>query len=285
MKVLETIDAVRKYSRTIHNLNHTIGFVPTMGALHEGHLSLVRRAVHENNRVAVSIFVNPIQFNNHADLVNYPRNIGADLELLKPILGNDDFVFVPSVTEMYPTPDNRIFNFGPLAEVMEGSSRPGHFNGVGIVVSKLLRIIEPDNAYFGEKDFQQLAIIRRMLDIEKLLSNIIPCEIIRETDGLAMSSRNARLTPEHRKTAPLIFKTLTEAVAKTASSSPAELKQFITSTLDQTGLLKVEYVEFADEFTLAPVTAWEESAHIRCFIAVQAGDVRLIDNLSVNRDA
>lgn len=282
MKIFETIDATREHVHSLSDKQLTTGFVPTMGALHEGHLSLVRRASRENDRVAVSIFVNPIQFNNPADLRNYPRNLGADLGLLEPVLGGDDFVFAPSVAEMFPRPETHVYDFGSLADVMEGRFRQGHFNGVGVVVNKLFRIVEPGRAYFGEKDFQQLAIIRRLTGIEQLPVKIIPCPIIREPDGLAMSSRNVRLTPGHRRAAPLIYQTLLSAASGTGSESPDQLRNFITSTLDNTGLLEVEYVEFADETTLAPVTSWSDSENIRCFIAVQAGEVRLIDNLKIN---
>jgi pantoate--beta-alanine ligase len=281
MKIFETIDATREHVHSLSNQHLTVGFVPTMGALHEGHLSLVRRAARENDRVAVSIFVNPIQFNNPADLEKYPRNLGADLELLKPLLKEDDFIFAPAVAEMYPGAETHVYDFGSLANVMEGRFRPGHFNGVGVIVNKLFRIIEPATAYFGEKDFQQLAIIQRLTGIEQLPVKIIPCPIIREPDGLAMSSRNARLTPEHRHTAPLIFQTLTLAAEKITSASPEQLGQFIASTLNQSRLFEVEYVEFADEITLTPVTNWSDSERIRCFIAVQAGEVRLIDNLGI----
>lgn len=281
MKIFETINATREHVHSFSNQHLTVGFVPTMGALHEGHLSLVRRAARENDRVAVSIFVNPIQFNNPADFEKYPRNIGADLELLEPLLEENDFIFAPSVAEIYPKTETHVYDFGSLAAVMEGRFRPGHFNGVAVVVNKLFRLVEPDIAYFGEKDFQQLAIIRRLVGIEQLPIIIIPCAIIRESDGLAMSSRNARLTPEHRLVAPMIFQTLTRASEKVASASPAQLRQFITSTLNQTGLLEVEYVEFADETTLNPVESWSESENIRCFIAVKAGEVRLIDNIRV----
>lgn len=250
-----------------------------MGALHEGHLSLVRRAASENDCVAVSIFVNPVQFNNSDDLRKYPRNLPADFSLLKPLLREDDFIFAPSVEEMYPHPETHVYDFGDLASVMEGRFRPGHFNGVGVVVNKLLRIVRPDTAYFGEKDFQQLAIIRRLTEIEQLPVKIVSCEIIREADGLAMSSRNARLTPAHRRIAPAIFQALTRAAGKFPAAGPGELRKFITETLNETGLLTVEYVEFADEITLAPLNSWWESENIRCFVAVQAGDVRLIDNL------
>ncbi|MFA6126663.1 MAG: pantoate--beta-alanine ligase [Bacteroidales bacterium] len=281
MKVFESINAVREHTHSLKNQQLRLGFVPTMGALHQGHLSLVRRAAQENDMVAVSIFVNPIQFNNPDDLDKYPRNIGADLELLNPLLREDDFVFVPSVSEIYPSAETHTYDFGDLATVMEGRYRPGHFNGVGIVVNRLFRIVEPGTAYFGEKDFQQLAIVRRLLGIEELPIEIVPCEIIREPDGLAMSSRNVRLTEEHRKAAPLIYQTLKNASAMTGSSDPGQLKQYITATLNQPGKLEVEYVEFADETTLTPVSNWSQAEKIRCFIAVQAGAVRLIDNIRV----
>lgn len=281
MMIFETIKATREHVSILSGKKLTIGFVPTMGALHEGHLSLVKRAVRENDRVAVSIFVNPIQFNNPADLEKYPRNLQSDLELLEPLLQEDDFIFAPSADEMYPHKEIHVYDFGALAGVMEGRFRPGHFNGVGVVVSKLFRIVEPGKAYFGEKDFQQLAIIRRLTVMEKLPVKIIPCPIIREADGLAMSSRNVRLTPEHRQVAPLIFQTLKMATRKIPADGPEEIRQFIVSTLQKTGLLEVEYVEFADEETLIPVSKWQDSQSIRCFIAVQAGEVRLIDNMKI----
>lgn len=280
MKIFQTINSTREHVRSLHENHLTLGFVPTMGALHEGHLSLVRRAAAENDHVAVSIFVNPIQFNNPADLEKYPRDLSADLKLLEPILKEDDIIFAPSVMEMYPEPVTKVYDFGSLATVMEGSFRPGHFNGVGVVVDKLFRIVTPDKAYFGEKDFQQLAIIKKLTEIEQLPVKIIPCEIVREYDGLAMSSRNVRLTPEHRSIAPMIFQAISHAAANTEYGTPDDLKEMVTSTLHRTGLLEVEYVEFADEASLAAVTGWNESANIRCFIAVQAGDVRLIDNVS-----
>lgn len=282
MKVLETVPSVAGHIHSLHKKQLTIGFVPTMGALHEGHLSLVRRASLENDVVAVSIFVNPIQFNNPADLVKYPRNLTADLELLKPCLNDNDFVFAPSVEEMYPEAETKIYDFGTLATVMEGRFRPGHFNGVGVVVNKLFRIVQPDRAYFGEKDFQQLAIIQRLTALEEFGMDIIPCPIIREPDGLAMSSRNIRLTAEHRQAAPIIYSTLIRAIEKVPLKSSAELRDFIRSTINQTGLLEVEYVEFADEVSLESVTAWNDSSNVRCFIAVQAGEVRLIDNVPCN---
>lgn len=279
MKLITTIPAALEHARSLTEKQLTTGFVPTMGALHEGHLSLVRKARTENDRIAVSIFVNPIQFNNPADLEKYPRNLNADLRLLDPLLRDDDYVFAPSEQEMYPEANQQVYDFGSLATVMEGRFRPGHFNGVGVVVNKLLRIVHPDRAYFGEKDFQQLAIIRRLVEIEKLNVDIIACPIIREKDGLAMSSRNQRLTPEHRRIAPLIHRTLLEAIEKSKSYGVDEVRRFICQTLEYTGLLVPEYVEFADETTLSPINGWSDSPRIRCFIAVHAGDVRLIDTI------
>lgn len=255
--------------------------MPTMGALHEGHLSLIRSSVEENRCTAVSIFVNPIQFNNPSDLEKYPRDLETDLNLLRDLLREDDFVFVPSVTEMYPEPVTTRYDFDALETVMEGQYRPGHFNGVGIVVNRLLRIVEPDRIYLGEKDFQQLAIIRRLTQIEQLPVKIVPCPIIREPDGLAMSSRNQRLTPEHRKAAPAIYRALKEASADFSTRDIAGLISRITEQIEATGLLKVEYVEFVDEASLQPVARHDESQAVRCFVAVQAGEVRLIDNVRI----
>jgi pantoate--beta-alanine ligase len=282
MKVFQTVDATQKHISTLCVKQITIGFVPTMGALHEGHLSLVQRALLENDHVAVSIFVNPTQFNNPTDLDKYPRNLEADLDLLRPLLKKDDFIFTPSVSEVYPEVETNVYDFGSLATVMEGRFRPGHFNGVGMVLNRLFRIISPDKAYLGEKDFQQIAITKKLLQIEQLPLTIISCPIIREPDGLAMSSRNTRLTPEHRAIAPTIFSTINLALSKMDSYSPEQLKDFIISTINQTSLLEVEYVEFADEASLKPIASWTESRNIRCFIAVQAGEVRLIDNIACN---
>jgi pantoate--beta-alanine ligase len=285
MKIFTTITETKTYTAGLKNSSRGAGLVPTMGALHEGHISLVRRSVRENEITGVSIFVNPIQFNNPADLEKYPRTLETDIEMLSAVMGPDDYVFAPSVAEMYPEPDTRIFDFGPLATVMEGRFRPGHFNGVGIVVSKLFHIMNPDRAYFGEKDFQQLAIIRRLVEIEALPVSIVPCPIIREPDGLAMSSRNVRLTAEHRQAAPMIFKAMQEALALVGSHTPEELKHRIKGQIDGTGLLVTEYVEFAHETTLQPIDTFNTKVPARCFIAVQAGDVRLIDNVGVTRIA
>ena len=281
MKVFTTCQEIRLHQASCKGDSPDPGFVPTMGALHEGHLSLVKRAVEENAWAGVSIFVNPIQFNNTSDLDNYPRTLESDLRILNPVLRENDFVFAPSVREMYPEPVNREYPFGDLGKVMEGCFRPGHFNGVAIVVNRLFRIVEPARAYFGEKDYQQLAIIRKLVEIEDLPVDIVPCPIIREPDGLAMSSRNVRLTAEHRKAAPAIYRSLHEAREAAPELTISRLKEQIRSRIDSTGLLVTEYVEFADETTLLPVTAWSDASDIRCFVAVQAGEVRLIDNTPI----
>ncbi len=284
MKIFHTIADTRTYLATLRQRPVSLGLVPTMGALHKGHLSLVRRSAEENQATGISIFVNPIQFNNPADLEKYPRTLEADLRLLEPLLGEEDFIFAPTAKDMYPVPETTIYRFGSLETVMEGAFRPGHFNGVGIVVNKLFRITEPDRAYFGEKDFQQLAIIRRLVEIENLPVKIIACPIIREPDGLAMSSRNVRLTPEHRKAAPEIYRAMQEVCRSASGRYFDVLKNDIRSRIDATGLLVTEYIEFADESTLQPVMTFKGEGHVRCFVAVQAGEVRLIDNLRLTID-
>ena len=262
------------------NAGGKIGFVPTMGALHAGHLSLVEKAISDNSVVVVSIFVNPTQFNDPNDLKRYPRNLDADLKLLESTGCN--LVFAPEPKEIYPEPDTRKFNFGKLETVMEGKHRPGHFNGVAQVVSKLFEIIKPDNAYFGLKDFQQLAIIKNMAEQLKLPVNIVPCPIVREGNGLAMSSRNELLTKEERENASLIYKTLKEAKKQYRRKSVKELADWIRQNINNNPFLTVEYVEIVNDKTLQPVETWnEECAEIAC-VAVFCGKVRLIDNIFLN---
>lgn len=250
-----------------------------MGALHEGHLTLVRRAKAKNQYVAVSIFVNPIQFNKPSDLHNYPRTLESDLEMLSGILGPGDFVFSPDAEEMYSAEETKSYDFGDLEKVMEGAHRPGHFNGVGIVVDKLFRIIEPTSAYFGEKDFQQLAIIRELTKIESHQVKIIPCQIIREPDGLAMSSRNKRLLPADRKNADQLYTCLLLAKKEIRlGKSPDEITGKLTKQLNAISNFRVEYITFATEEGLVEITR-PGNLRVRCFIAVFAGEVRLIDNL------
>lgn len=255
----------------------SVGFVPTMGALHAGHISLVKRARAENDTVVVSIFVNPNQFNDKNDLKNYPRTPEADIEMLR--LAGADIIFTPSVEEVYPKPDTRIFDFGTLDKVMEGETRPGHFNGVAQVVSRLFELVGPDRAYFGEKDFQQIAIIKALVKQLELRVNIVECPIIREPDGLALSSRNTLLTPEHRAAAPAIYAALHEAAQTRGAKSVAELEQEVITHIEQNPLLQVIYFKLVDENTLEEVTGWSGGEHIRGCIAVQAGAIRLIDNI------
>jgi pantoate--beta-alanine ligase len=248
-----------------------------MGALHKGHLSLVERAARENDRVVVSIFVNPNQFNDPNDLKNYPRTLEADLSLLSSM--PCDYVFAPEVDEIYPEPDTREFNFGALEEVMEGRFRPGHFNGVAQVVSKLFDIVKPDKAYFGLKDFQQYSILKNMVAKLGFQLEIVACDIVREADGLALSSRNALLSKEHRSIAPIIYRTLQEAVVEAGTYSPAEVIRRVIEKINSSALLRVEYFEIVDELTLQSVTSWTHPGRKVGCIAVYAGQVRLIDNI------
>ncbi len=256
------------------------GFVPTMGALHQGHISLVERAARENDIVVVSIFVNPTQFNNPDDLHNYPRTLEADTTLLRKF--KCDYVFAPDEKTIYPEPDTRIFSFGRLEAVMEGMHRPGHFTGVARVVSKLFSIVKPHRAYFGEKDFQQLAIVKNMVDQMKFDISIVPCPIIREDDGLAMSSRNALLTPAQRNAAPSIYQAMKKVEKKYNTNTIKELKAYFKEAVELSPLMKVEYVEIADELTLEPIDQKIDKQNVRLFVAVHAGGVRLIDNLKIN---
>ncbi len=258
----------------------SIGFVPTMGALHAGHISLVERAAGENDIVVVSIFVNPTQFNNPDDLRNYPRTLESDTALLRKF--KCDIVFAPDEKTIYPEPDTRTFSFGRLEQVMEGRHRPGHFTGVARVVSKLFSMVKPHRAYFGEKDFQQLAIIQNMVDQMKFDIIIVPCPIIREEDGLAMSSRNALLSQAQRKIAPTIYQTMKKVEKKYNTHTINQLKDYFKEAVELSPLLKIEYVEFADESTLEPIDQKLDKQQVRLFVAVLAGDIRLIDNLKIN---
>ena len=260
----------------------TIGLVPTMGALHAGHLSLIERARRENDTVVVSVFVNPTQFNNPTDLATYPRTEEADAALLSS--AGVDYAFIPSVDEVYPEPDTRVFDLGPVAEVMEGAMRPGHFNGVAQVVSKLFRFTEPTRAYFGEKDFQQIAVIRRMAELEGFDSlEIIDCPIKREADGLALSSRNVRLTPEQRSIAPGIALTLRASLIKARTASLAETRQWVVDAINTYPFMQVEYYEIVDALTMQPIAEWTDSTRPVGCITVFCGDVRLIDNIKYER--
>lgn len=277
MKLIQTIDELRKELHAVRKEGKSIGLVPTMGALHEGHASLVKRAVAENDIVVVSDFVNPTQFNDKNDLLKYPRTLDADCELLEK--NGAAYVFAPSVEEIYPEQDNRQFSYAPLDTVMEGKYRPGHFNGVCQIVSKLFLIVEPDRAYFGEKDFQQLAIIREMVRKYPFNINIVGCPIVREADGLALSSRNTRLSAEQRIQALQISKTLFDSLEYAKSHTLGETKQYVENRIAESEGLRLEYFEIVDGNTLQTVSEWDDSDYIVGCITVFCGDVRLIDNI------
>ncbi|MBR2351749.1 MAG: pantoate--beta-alanine ligase [Alistipes sp.] len=277
MKAVTTVAELRV---TLDAHRHEkIGFVPTMGALHEGHISLVERARRECDVVVVSVFVNPTQFNDKNDLKNYPRTPEADAAMLAA--AGVDVVLFPSVEEIYPEPDTRQFDFGLIDKVMEGATRPGHFNGVAQVVSRLFAIVEPTCAYFGEKDFQQIAVIRAMVKQLDLAVEIVDCPIIRDTDGLARSSRNLLLTPEHRVAAPHIYEVLSAAQSKVGELSPAELVEWVTAEVEKNPLLKVIYFAAVDALSMQSVEAWSDAERVQGCIAVQAGEIRLIDNIKL----
>jgi pantoate--beta-alanine ligase len=279
MFVINSIKELQKILDPLRKFG-TIGFVPTMGALHQGHISLVKKAISENKTVVVSIFVNPTQFNDPKDLEKYPRNLDADLRLLEN--AGSHVVFVPNVKEVYPKTDTRKFNFGQLETVMEGKHRPGHFNGVAQVVSKLFDIVQPDKAYFGLKDFQQLAVIKNMVKQLKLPVKIIPCSIIREKNGLAMSSRNERLTDEQRKNASLLHETLSTAKEQKGNKSVEELTNWVIETINKNPFLNVEYFEIVDSEQLQPIENWNNNNTKIACVAAFCGKIRLIDNIVFN---
>lgn len=277
MKIVSSIKDLKNFLALEREKGKKIGLVPTMGALHAGHISLVKRCVAENDICVVSDFVNPTQFNDKHDLETYPRTLEADCALLEPV--GCDYVFAPSVAEMYPEPDTRVFDLGPVAAVMEGPRRPGHFNGVAQVVSKLFYIVEPDNAYFGEKDFQQIAVIREMVRQLNLPVHIVDCPIQREADGLALSSRNTRLTPEQRQKAPVIARTLKESTTFVPAKSVQEVIDFVVNTINQVPEIKVEYFEIVDGHTMQSIKNWSDTTYPVGCITVYCGEVRLIDNI------
>lgn len=277
MKIVSSIKDLKNFLALEREKGKKVGLVPTMGALHAGHISLVKRCVAENDICVVSDFVNPTQFNDKHDLETYPRTLDADCALLESV--GCDYVFAPSVAEMYPEPDTRVFNLGPVAEVMEGPRRPGHFNGVAQVVSKLFYIVEPDNAYFGEKDFQQIAVIREMVRQLNLLVHIVDCPIQREADGLALSSRNTRLTPEQRQKAPVIARTLKESTTFVPAKSVQEVIDYVVNTINQVPEMEVEYFEIVDGNTMQPIQNWSDTTYPVGCITVYCGEVRLIDNI------
>ena len=277
MLVVDTIEQLRSHLAAARAEGKSVGLVPTMGALHEGHASLVERSVAENEVTVVSVFVNPTQFNDKGDLERYPRTLDADCVLLERLGVN--YVFAPSVEEVYPEPDTRVFDFSPLDKVMEGIYRPGHFNGVAQIVSKLFVYVEPNRAYFGEKDFQQLAIIREMVRQMGFNLEIIGCPIVREQDGLALSSRNALLSEEQRHTALAITKMLFASVEYAKTHTLLETKQMVEQAIADTDGLELEYYEIVDGNTLQPIAAWDDTSYVVGCITVYCGKVRLIDNI------
>lgn len=277
MKTLATAQQLNEALRPLRDCQKTIGFVPTMGALHQGHISLVKACRKKCDICVVSIFVNPTQFNDKSDLDKYPRMPEKDLQKLGD--AKVDFVFYPEIEEMYPEEDARVFDFGELEQVMEGAHRPGHFNGVAQIVSKLFDIVLPDMAFFGEKDFQQLAIIKRMVQMLNLNVEIVPCETIRETDGLAMSSRNLLLQKSDRVHASVIRELLLKSVEMKNKASVVEVKKYIVEALNDVDNFKTEYFEIVNADTLQPLNSWTEDVPKAACVAVFAGRIRLIDNI------
>ncbi|WP_158840107.1 pantoate--beta-alanine ligase [Polaribacter sp. L3A8] len=282
MKIFNTKQEIKAYLTAKKEQNKTIGFVPTMGALHKGHLSLIKKAKKKNDLVVVSIFVNPTQFNNQEDLVKYPKTIENDTKLLESV--SCDVLFFPSVTEIYA--DNitsQNFDFDGLEHQMEGKFRDGHFNGVGTIVKNLFEIVTPDKAYFGQKDFQQLQIIKKMVKKNSLLVKIKGCPIFREEDGLAMSSRNTRLSKEYRAAAPFIYKILKKVRKKFGTESAVKVTEWVENQFKKHPLLNLEYFTIADEKTLETIKNKESNKKYRAFIAVFAGETRLIDNIQLKK--
>lgn len=282
MRVFETKSELQSFLNKLRAENRTVGLVPTMGALHSGHLELVKRSSAENDLTVVSIFVNPTQFNNQEDLDKYPKPLQQDLELLSALQA-ELAIFTPEVSEIYPSGlESRTYDFEGLDRVMEGQFRPGHFDGVGTIVEQLLRTVNPDRAYFGEKDFQQLQIIRKLVAQEKLPVQIIGCPIVREASGLAMSSRNGRLSDSGRKEAAFIYKTLQSAREHFGTKNAQEVVEWVKAQFHEHPALDLEYIQISDAETLEPAGGFTEDRKYRAFIAVYADGVRLIDNIALN---
>jgi pantoate--beta-alanine ligase len=283
---MKRVSTIKELHHHIIKLNRSpLGFVPTMGALHDGHISLVKTAMTACPLVIISIFVNPSQFNDREDFERYPRPLDADLEMLEKVLRENDIAFTPGVEEIYPADDKRVFSFGNLDKVMEGVHRPGHFNGVAQVVVRLFDIVKPDRAYFGRKDFQQVAIVRELVRQTGNRVQIESCPIVREKDGLAMSSRNQLLEPAIRKRAGIIFSTLSEAASMAPDNEIGILKEFVIDSINRIEGFSVEYFEIVDESELIPLKnkseATEGKKYYGC-IAVKAGKIRLIDNIEIS---
>ncbi|WP_405564039.1 pantoate--beta-alanine ligase [Polaribacter sp. Asnod6-C07] len=283
MNVFKEKQALKVYLSKLKAQNKTVGFVPTMGALHEGHLSLIKKAKKKNDLVVVSIFVNPTQFDNQEDLVKYPKTLDNDVKLLNSVFC--DVLFTPSVKEIYN--ENIVsqkFDFDGLEHQMEGKFRDGHFNGVGTIVKTFFEIVEPDKAYFGQKDFQQLQIIKKMVKKNRINIKIKGCKIFREKDGLAMSSRNTRLSKEHREAAPFIYKTLKKTRKKFGTENASIITEWVENQFKNHPLLNLEYFTIAEEKTLKTIKNKESGKKYRAFIAVFAGDIRLIDNIRLKNN-
>ena len=282
MLLFNTQNELVSYLKSVSSKETSIGFVPTMGALHEGHLSLLEESLKHNNINVISIFVNPTQFNNAEDLAKYPKTLDKDIEKIKTV-SNDIIIFAPSVDDIYEgktvsTP----FNFDGLENQMEGRFRPGHFDGVGTIVKRLFEIIKPTNAYFGEKDFQQLQIVRKMVEKAKMPVNVIGCPIHREINGLAMSSRNERLSDAERKEAAIIYKTISQARNLFKTKSAKAVTEYVTKTFEKKSRFELEYFQIADEATLLPCIRKSADKKYRAFIAVFVNKIRLIDTISLN---
>ena len=285
MEIINSIVALQNALYASRKAGKRIGLVPTMGALHDGHASLIRRSVKDCDVTVVSVFLNPTQFNDQNDLARYPRTLEADCALAETC--GADIVFAPSVKEIYPTPDTRTFAFPPVTTVMEGAYRPGHFNGVCQVVSRLFYIVKPQRAYFGEKDWQQIAVIKRLVTFINSPMEIIECPTIREKDGLAKSSRNALLAPEERLLAAKIYAVLQESVARSKTKTVAEVHDEVVHQLNAADGLDVEYFDIVDGRTLLPVTQWDQAAEVVGCITVYCGatPIRLIDHITYRKEA
>ncbi|MBW1657850.1 pantoate--beta-alanine ligase [Flavobacterium quisquiliarum] len=282
MHIFYSKAALIAYIKTIKTANSTIGFVPTMGALHQGHLALMQRSLKENDDTVVSIFVNPTQFNNPEDLAKYPRTLDEDIKKMRT-LSDKIILYAPSVEDIYEgNTVSQTFDFDGLENQMEGKFRPGHFNGVGTIVKRLFEIVTPTNAYFGEKDFQQLQIVKKMVEKADLPVNVVGCPIFREENQLAMSSRNERLSAQERKDAAIIYKTLTEAKEIFKNHSPEETLEFVENSFKDNNEFDLEYFVIADESTLLPIDQKENGKNYRAFIAVFVNSIRLIDTISLN---
>jgi pantoate--beta-alanine ligase len=282
MLIFDNKESLTNFLRPLQSLNKTTGFVPTMGALHDGHLSLIKNSLDKNHVTVVSIFVNPTQFNNVEDLEKYPRTLEADVKKIKQI-STQVLVYAPTVSDIYQeNTSSSSFSFDGLENQMEGKHRPGHFDGVGTIVKKLFEIVNPTNAYFGEKDFQQLQIVKKLVEKEKMNVEIVGCPIFREANGLAMSSRNERLSKSAREQSSFIYKTLQAVQADFEKKSLTELNEFVKNAFSEHPEFSLEYFEIAEESTLLPALEKDITKKYRAFVAIFIENIRLIDNISLN---